>query len=81
MNKIEALFSKLIMISQNPAKSIAEYKEKTGLDAVGIMPAYSPEEIIHAAGFLPVGIWGGDIGVLPKPVLFYRHLPVPLCSR
>jgi bcr-type benzoyl-CoA reductase subunit C len=59
MNKIEALFSKLIMISQNPAKSIAEYKEKTGLDAVGIMPAYSPEEIIHAAGFLPVGIWGG----------------------
>ena len=30
-----------------------------GRKAIGYMPVYVPHEIIHAAGFLPVGIFGG----------------------
>jgi benzoyl-CoA reductase subunit C len=33
--------------------------EKPGRKAIGYMPIYVPREIVHAAGMLPVGIFGG----------------------
>lgn len=30
-----------------------------GMKAIGCLPGYAPLEIIHAAGFLPVGVYGG----------------------
>ncbi len=38
---------------------VKAWKEKTGGKAIGYMPVYIPQEIIHAAGALPVGIMGG----------------------
>lgn len=43
----------------NPAKAVASIKEECGKDAVGCFPIYTPEEIVYAAGFVPVGLWGG----------------------
>lgn len=60
MNKIELLLSELTEVSKHPAKAIADYKAETGKGAVGIMPVYAPEELVHAAGYLPVGMWGGQ---------------------
>lgn len=60
MNKIDLLFNQLIEISKNPAKAVADFRTETGKGAVGVLPVYAPEELIHAAGFLPVGIWGGQ---------------------
>ncbi|MCK6650604.1 MAG: benzoyl-CoA reductase subunit C, partial [Bacteroidia bacterium] len=34
-------------------------EEKEGRVIVGYMPIYFPREIIHAAGGLPIGIFGG----------------------
>lgn len=39
--------------------SVARWKEATGRKAIGCLPGYAPHELIHAAGFLPVGIVGG----------------------
>ena len=37
-----------------------DYKAETGKGAVGIMPIYAPEEMVHATGYLPMGIWGAQ---------------------
>ena len=34
--------------------------KETGKKAVGCFPYYTPDEIIYAAGLLPVGLWGGQ---------------------
>jgi len=40
--------------------AVKEWKAaKPGRKAIGFMPVYVPREIIHAAGMLPVGIFGG----------------------
>lgn len=33
--------------------------ERDGKPAVGCFPLFVPEELVYAAGFLPVGLWGG----------------------
>ena len=38
--------------------SVRAWKEKTGGKAVGYFPVFPPAEIIHAAGMLPVGVFG-----------------------
>jgi bcr-type benzoyl-CoA reductase subunit C len=53
-------------IVRNPVKSIAQWKELSGGKVVGClacMPPFAPEELIHAAGMLPVGLWGAEIPV------------------
>ena len=41
-------------------KAVAEWKSYApGRRAIGYMPIYVPRELIHAAGMLPVGIFGG----------------------
>lgn len=39
--------------------SVRRHKEKTGDGAVGYFPVYSPLELYHSAGYLPVAIHGG----------------------
>ena len=40
--------------------AVKEWKAAVpGRKAIGYMPVYVPHEIIHAAGMLPVGIFGG----------------------
>lgn len=43
----------------NPAKTIMATKEQTGKDLVGVFPIHTPDEIVYAAGCVPVGMWGG----------------------
>ncbi|MBR0600095.1 2-hydroxyacyl-CoA dehydratase subunit D [Sinanaerobacter chloroacetimidivorans] len=76
MNRINDLINEFISISTNPQAEITSFIESTGRGAVGVMPAYSPEEIIHAAGFLPVGIWGGQKSISKARA----YLPPFTCS-
>ncbi|MBI1992994.1 MAG: 2-hydroxyacyl-CoA dehydratase [Deltaproteobacteria bacterium] len=47
------------MLEDSPLKLVAEWKAKhPGSKVVGCYPVYTPFEIIHAAGMLPVGIIG-----------------------
>lgn len=77
MSRIHEIISSLKAIADDPEKAVTEYKKATGKKLVGIMPVYSPEEIVHAAGALPVGMWGAQ----KKPIAKSRaYLPPFTCS-
>lgn len=55
-------------------------EETPGRKAAGMLPVYVPREVVHAAGMLPVAIWGGgDRLEIIKGDAFYQsyicHLP------
>ena len=60
MTEIKKIIDELEYIAENPKKAVDDYIEKTGGKAVGVAPVYAPEELVHAAGMLPVGLWGGQ---------------------
>ena len=76
MSRIQEILSLFAATAANPAKAVADWEQQTGKGAVGIMPVYSPEEIVHAAGYLPVGLWGGKRVISKARV----HLPPFACS-
>lgn len=60
MERIQDIFSEMKAVVSNPRQAVQQFKEKTGRGAVGCFPVYCPEEIVHAAGLLPIGLWGGQ---------------------
>lgn len=76
MSKVEAILSQLKEVAANPKKAMDDYKAETGKGAVGIMPIYAPEEMVHATGYLPMGIWGGDKAISKART----YLPAFACS-
>ncbi len=60
MNSIEQMISNFEEQSKYPAKAVAKVMKETGKKAVGCFPYYTPEEIVYAAGMLPIGLWGGQ---------------------
>lgn len=77
MSKVEAILSQLKDIAANPKKAMNDYKAETGKGAVGIMPIYAPEEMVHATGYLPMGIWGAQGKTISKA---RTYLPPFACS-
>lgn len=74
--RLEELIQIFQEIANNPKKMVDDYKKETGKEVIGVMPVYAPEEIIHAAGCLPIGLWGGK-----KEVSKARaYLPPFACS-
>ena len=59
MSELKTLISQLENIALNPGKSVAKSVKDTGKEPIGCFPIYTPEEIVYAAGYLPVGMWGG----------------------
>ncbi|MBI5419127.1 MAG: 2-hydroxyacyl-CoA dehydratase [Deltaproteobacteria bacterium] len=47
-------------VSADPARAVSRWKALTGRKAVGCLSGCVPEEAIHAAGMLPVSVWGGE---------------------
>lgn len=54
---IDALLKDFNEIANNPKAQLASYKSQ-GYKAIGCMPYYAPEELVHAAGMVPFGLWG-----------------------
>lgn len=76
MKKITTIFAEMEAVVNNPKKAIRQYKEETGKPVIGCLPVYCPEEIVHAAGMLPVGVWGGQT-TLSKS---HKYFPAFACS-
>lgn len=51
----------LVNAGRNPKETIKASMKATGKEVIGCFPVYSPEEIVYAAGYLPVGMWGGQL--------------------
>lgn len=62
MEKINQLLTQFENAANHPGQIVREWKEQTGGKVVGCLPIHSSgaEELIHAAGMLPVGLWGGQ---------------------
>ena len=60
MIRAKEIISALEEAASHPAKAVKKSMQETGKKAVGCFPYYTPDEIIYAAGLLPVGLWGGQ---------------------
>lgn len=76
MSELKALLAAFRQIADDPAGAVARHRKETGKGAVGVLPVYAPEELVHATGFLPVGIWGGHTGISKARA----YLPAFACS-
>ena len=56
---IETLVNEFSAIAANPQGQLKAYKEK-GMKCIGVMPYYAPEELVYAAGMMPMGMWGSN---------------------
>ncbi len=59
MTDYKEQIKKLVEIASEPGKSIPASAMQSGKEPFGYFPMHAPEELIYAAGYLPVGMWGG----------------------
>ena len=58
--EINVLIREFYDIADHPAQAMRRFCQETGQGAVGCFPVYTPEPIVHAAGMLPIGMWGAQ---------------------
>ena len=75
MRTLSEVLSEFRQISENPKAQLAHYLSQ-GKKAVGCMPYFCPEELVHAAGMVPFGLWGAETPVSEAK----RYLPAFICS-
>ena len=56
---IEVLLKEFQEVAYNPKKQLAAFKAE-GKKVIGVLPYYAPEELVYAAGMVPMGIWGSN---------------------
>jgi len=76
LDRLYTLLEEIIDIAGHPAQVVRQYKEESGQKAIGCLPVYCPEEIVHASGCLPVGMWGGQTTLSQSN----RYFPAFACS-
>lgn len=59
MADLQTRLAELASAVANP-KSRLEYYLGQGKKVVGCFPAYTPEELVHASGMIPMGLWGAQ---------------------
>ena len=75
MSEIKAILEELAEVSGNPRKQMEKYLS-AGKTVVGCFPVYTPEELVHAGGMIPMGLWGGQI----TPSVAGKYNPIFTCS-
>ena len=56
---INALLDEFKVKAATPKQQLAEYKAQ-GKKVIGVLPYYAPEELVYAAGMVPMGIQQQD---------------------
>jgi benzoyl-CoA reductase subunit C len=59
-----------------PFATVRKHHDRTGRAVIGVMPAYFPLELIHAAGGYPVQFWGAGLTIEQADA----YLPSYCCS-
>jgi len=74
--KTAELIAPFVDAYENPARQVEQWKAMHGGRVVGFLMTDVPEELIHAAGFFPYGITGGNKGLDKADA----HLQTWVCS-
>ena len=56
---MEAMMKELQEIAYSPNAQLAKFKAE-GRKVIGVLPYYAPEELVYAAGMVPMGMWGSN---------------------
>ena len=75
MSKLQEILSEFKDISAAPKKQFNAYLDR-GKKVIGCMPYFCPEELVHAAGMVPFGLWGAETRVSEAR----SYLPAFICS-
>ncbi|MDR2503302.1 MAG: 2-hydroxyacyl-CoA dehydratase family protein [Deltaproteobacteria bacterium] len=59
MSGIEAKLQRFAAIADDLEGQLKKYTDQ-GVKVIGCMPVYTPQELVHAAGMLPLSIWGSE---------------------
>ena len=62
---IESIVKEFAAVAANPKGQLKAYKD-AGYKCIGVMPYYAPEELVHAAGMVPFGMWGSNKKTISK---------------
>ena len=62
---VESILNELTRVSRSPAQLLREYKAE-GKKVIGVLPYYAPEELVYAAGMVPMGIWGSNTKTISR---------------
>ncbi len=73
---MEKALSKIVEVTSDPYAYVAGLKDRTQKKIIGCFPMYVPEEIVHAAGLIPVVIWRGNESV----TWGHAHVPAYDCG-
>ena len=74
MTHLQENITRLKDACANPKLQL-DYYLKQGKKVIGCFPAFTPEELIHASGIIPMGLWGGQV----EPKLAKSYLPAFAC--
>lgn len=61
----EILLDEFKAVAANPKKQLDGFKSQ-GRKVVGVLPYYAPEELVYAAGLVPMGMWGSNTKTISK---------------
>lgn len=61
----DSILNELMEISRTPKAQLAKYKAE-GKKVIGVLPYYAPEELVYAAGMVPMGIWGSNTKTISR---------------
>ena len=56
---IETIIREFTEIAATPNAQLAKFKAE-GKKVIGVLPYYAPEELVYAAGMVPMGMWGSN---------------------
>ena len=56
---IETIVKEFQQVAANPSAQLKQDKAE-GKKVIGVLPYYAPEELVYAAGMVPMGIWGSN---------------------
>ena len=56
---IEVLMKEFQEVACHPNQQLANFKAQ-GKKVIGVLPYYAPEELVYAAGMVPMGMWGSN---------------------
>ncbi|MBP3736106.1 MAG: 2-hydroxyacyl-CoA dehydratase [Lachnospiraceae bacterium] len=65
MSNMETLLQEFAVVAASPKAQLKKYKEQ-GKKVIGVLPYYAPEELVYAAGMVPMGIWGTNNKTISK---------------
>lgn len=72
---VNELLAQLHEVAVSPKKQLDKYLAE-GKKVVAVAPVYTPNEIIHSMGLVPMGVWGADMEINEAK----RYYPAFICS-